>query len=146
VIVPDINLLLYASLDAFPEHAAARAWWERLLNGPAPVALTGPVVFGFVRIATSPKIFDPPMAVDDAVTRVEGWFARPNVQFLLPGPRHLEVAFRLLRDLGTAGNLTTDVQLAALAIEYQAEVHSADTDFARFPELRWVDPLRDDER
>jgi predicted nucleic acid-binding protein len=61
---------------------------------------------------------------------------------LPPGPRHLEIAFRLLKQLGTAGNLTTDVQLAALAIEYQAEVHTNDLDFGRFPQLRWVNPLR----
>ena len=66
---------------------------------------------------------------------------RPCVRFLAPGPRHLEIAFRLLRHLGTAANLTTDAQLAALAIEHQAELHSSDADFGRFPELRWRNPL-----
>jgi predicted nucleic acid-binding protein len=81
------------------------------------------------------------MAMDDAIRRVDAWLARSHVQFLLPGPRHLELAFGLLRRIGTARNLTTDVQLAALAIEHQGELHSNDTDFGRFPALRWVNPL-----
>jgi predicted nucleic acid-binding protein len=81
------------------------------------------------------------MTVQDALGRVDEWFRRPQVRFLQPGPRHLDIAFRLLRKLGTAANLTTDVQLAALAIENQAELHSNDSDFGRFPELRWINPL-----
>jgi predicted nucleic acid-binding protein len=81
------------------------------------------------------------MDVEGALGRVESWLSRPQVRFLQPGPRHLEIAFRLLRVLGAASNLTTDVQLAALAIENQADLHSNDSDFARFPDLRWVDPL-----
>jgi toxin-antitoxin system PIN domain toxin len=141
VIVPDINLLLYATIIAFPEHARARPWWEDLLGGTVDVALTGPAVFGFIRIGTNPRIFDRPLTVDDALDRVQGWLDQPSVRFLLPGPRHLEIAFRLLRDLGTAGGLTTDVQLAAHAIENQAELHSNDGDFARFRELRWTNPI-----
>jgi hypothetical protein len=72
---------------------------------------------------------------------VEAWLDRPQVHYVQPGPRHLEIAFRLLRHIGAAANLTIDAQLAALAIEHQAEVHSNDTDFGRFPRLRWVNPL-----
>jgi toxin-antitoxin system PIN domain toxin len=144
MIVPDINLILYAEIAAFPEHAVARRWWERLLSGLDEVALTSPVVFGFVRIATNPRMFDPPLAVNDATDRVTAWLERPNVRVLVPGPRHLEIAFRLLRDLGAAGNLTTDAQLAAFAIENNATLHSNDTDFARFPGLRADNPLRGD--
>lgn len=143
MIVPDVNLLLYACITAFPEHARARRWLEEVMNGEPDVGLAAPAVFGFIRLSTHPRVFDPPLAVGDAVQRVEQWLARPHVQFLLPGPRHLELAFRLLRGLGTAANLTTDVQLAALAIEHQAELHSNDTDFGRFPQLRWVNPLAD---
>jgi toxin-antitoxin system PIN domain toxin len=142
VIVPDVNLLLYANFSGFTQHAAALRWWEELLNGQTEVGMAGPAVFGFIRLATNPRVFDKPMAASAAVKLVEGWLAAPAVHFLLPGPRHLEIAFRLLRGLGTAGNLTTDVQLAALAIEYQAELHSNDGDFGRFPQLRWIDPLR----
>lgn len=141
MIVPDINLLLYANIDAFPEHGAARAWWEEQLNGEAEIGLAGPALFGFVRIATNPRVLDPPLPVDDCLERVESWLERPQVNFLLPGPRHIDIAFQLLRRLGVAANLTTDVQLAALAIEYQAELHSNDADFGRFPQLRWINPL-----
>lgn len=141
MIVPDINLLLYATITGFPEHVPARRWWEEILGGSVDVALTGPAIFGFVRIGTNPRIFDRPLGVDDALGRVQAWLDQPPVRFLLPGPRHLEIAFRLLRELGTAGNLTTDVQLAAYAIENQAELHSNDGDFARFPELRWRNPI-----
>lgn len=142
MIVPDVNLILYAEIAAFPEHAETRRWWEGLLSGLDEVGLTPPVVFGFVRIATNPRIFDPPLAVDDALDRVTAWFEQPHARVLVPGPRHLEIAFRLLRNLGTAGNLTTDAQLAAFAIENNATLHSNDTDFARFPGLRWENPLR----
>ena len=112
------------------------------MNDPTPVGLAGPALYGFIRMATNPRIFDHPMTVENAVAQVERWLSRSQVSFLVPGPRHLEIAFRLLRGLGTAANLTTDAQLAALAIEHQAELHSNDADFARFPQLRWVNPLR----
>ena len=142
MILPDVNLLLYAHITAFPQHGQTKKWWDRLLSSDEQVAITSPALFGFLRLATSRRVFDPPMAVDDALERVESWFGRPQVRFLQPGPRHLEIVARLLRHLGTAGNLTTDAQLAALAIENQAELCSNDSDFGRFPQLRWVNPLK----
>jgi toxin-antitoxin system PIN domain toxin len=141
VILPDVNLLLYANVTAFPQHAQARVWWEGLLNGPRAVGLCAPALFGFVRLATNPRVLDRPWPVDSVLTRIEEWLAEPPVLFLQPGPRHLEIAFGLLREAGVAANLTTDAQLAALAIEHQAEVHSNDADFGRFPGLRWLNPL-----
>ncbi len=130
MIVPDINLLLYAVVDGFLEHPRARVWWEQTLSSNEPVAIAAPALFGFVRLATSA-----------ALDHVSSWLDRPNVQFLGPGPRHLELCFALLRSAGTAANLTTDVQLAATAVEYQATLCSNDSDFARFAGLRWVNPL-----
>jgi Predicted nucleic acid-binding protein, contains PIN domain len=141
MIVPDINLLLYAHVSGFAEHSEARRWWEEVMNGRTQVGLVSPVLFGFIRLGTHHRILDRPMPVDRALGLVEKWLRRPNVQLLLPGPRHLEIAFGLLRGLGAAGNLTTDVQIAALAIEHQAELHSNDVDFERFPQLRWTNPL-----
>jgi uncharacterized protein len=141
VIVPDLNLLLYAHVDAFSQHAAARKWWEDLLGSDREVGIPSPVVFGFVRLATNRRVFVDPMPIGDALGHVEGWLEQPPVRLLVPGPRHLEIAFRLLRDAGAAGNLTTDAQIAALAIEHQAELHSNDSDFGRFAGLRWVNPL-----
>jgi toxin-antitoxin system PIN domain toxin len=142
VIIPDVNLLVYAHVSGLAEHAKAKLWWEGLMNAPAPVGLAAPALYGFIRVATHPRILDHPMTVETAVSQVKGWLSRRQVTFLAPGPRHLEIAFRLLREVGAAGNLTTDAQLAALAIEHQAELHSNDADFARFPQLRWVNPLR----
>ncbi len=141
MIIPDVNLLLYANIDAFPQHVAARAWWEELLNGQDAVGLTAPAVFGFLRIATNRRVFDPPLALSEASRRVEVWLSRPQVHFVVPGPRHLEIVLRLLAASGASGNLTTDAQLAAYAIEHQGAVHSNDTDFGRFAGLRWVNPL-----
>lgn len=141
MIVPDVNLLLYAHVTAFTQHGPARRWWEELMNGSRVVALAAPALFGFVRLASNPRVLDPPMGIADVLQEVEAWFERPHVQFLQPGPRHLEIAFSLLRELGAAANLTTDAQLAALAIEHQGEVHSNDVDFGRFRGLRWVNPL-----
>lgn len=142
MIVPDVNLLLYATITAFGEHARARNWWESCLNGETPVGLTPPAIFGYVRIATSGRLFAEPMGAERALDEVDSWLAQPHVQVLSPGPRHLEIAFSLIRSIGTAGNLTTDIQLAAYAIENQAELHSNDADFSRFDGLRWVNPLR----
>jgi toxin-antitoxin system PIN domain toxin len=141
MIIPDINLLLYAHIDTFEHHDSARRWWEGLLGGDAEVGVPLPAIFGFIRIASNPRVFDPPMSVEVALGHVGLWMQQPNVRCPAPGPRHIEIAFRLLRQLGTAANLTTDAQLAAFAIEHQGELHSNDTDFGRFPGLRWRNPL-----
>jgi hypothetical protein len=141
VIVPDVNLLLYAEIAAFDQHTAARRWWEAILAGERQVGLASAAVFGFLRISTNRRVFVDPLPVDDAIARVTSWLELPSVTFLVPGSRYLETAFRLLRQLGTGANLTTDVQLAAHAIEHGGEVHSNDHDFARFDGLRWIDPL-----
>ena len=133
--------MLYAEISAFPEHAATRKWWEKTLSGTEEVGLASPAVFGFLRIATNPRVFTPPMALDVALDRIDGWLVLPNVRFLVPGPRHLEIAFALLRSLGTAANLTTDVQLATFAIENTATLCSNDSDFSRFGNLTWWNPL-----
>lgn len=142
MIVPDVNLLLYATITGFPQHERSRAWLEDVLNGSALVGLTSPTVFGYLRIATSSRVLASAMPVTDAIGRVRQWLAQPTVRFVVPGPRHLEIAFDLLETIGTGSNLTTDVQLAAHAIEQDAELHSNDADFGRFPGLRWIDPLK----
>lgn len=142
MIVPDINLLLYAYDDACREHARARAWWEGLLCSATPVGLAWVVALGFIRIGTNPKLSSQPLGVVDACALVRRWLTQPHVSLLDPGERHPAILFGLLERLGTAGNLTTDAHLAALAIEYQAELHSSDADFSRFPGLRWRNPLK----
>lgn len=142
MIIPDVNLLVYAYVRGLPQHERARRWWEHLMNGDREVGVAAPALFGFLRLVTNRRVVMPPLAMSQALARVEEWLALPHVVFLIPGPRHLEVAFALLRGFGTAGDITTDVQIAALALEHGGEVHSSDTDFGRFPRLRWVNPLR----
>jgi uncharacterized protein len=141
VILPDLNLVVYAHNADAPEHAASRAWWEELLNGDDPVAIPWAVSMGFVRLMTHRSVLVTPLTPQAAVIHVRAWFACPNVQPLDPGPQHLDIVERLLVSAGVAGNLTTDAHIAALAIEHQCELHSNDQDFARFPGLRWRNPL-----
>ncbi len=141
MIIPDVNLLLYAEIDAHPLHARARDWWEETLNGERAVGLPPVCIFGFIRISTNRRVFQDPLTTKDAVQRVERWLEQEVATFLIPGSRHLSIAFGLLQRLGTAANLTTDVQIAAHALEHQAEVYSNDRDFARFDGLRWVNPF-----
>jgi len=141
MIVPDVNVLVLAYDSRSPQHAEARSWWERTLNGPRPIGMPWTSLLGFIRIMTHPGIMANPMRVGDAVRRVRSWLAHPRVTVIQPGPGHAETVFGLLERLGVGGNLTTDAHLAALAIEYQAELVSTDTDFARFPGLRWFNPL-----
>lgn len=141
MILPDINLLVHAYNSESQVHRAARAWWEGALNGTRPVGLSWAVMLGFIRIATHRQILTNPVPVAAACAHARAWLSRRYVAVVDPGPRHAEILFGLLESLGTAGNLTTDAHLAALAIEHQAELHSTDADFTRFAGLRWVNPL-----
>jgi toxin-antitoxin system PIN domain toxin len=117
MIIPDLDLLIYAYNSESPFHGRAREWWIRSLGGKQIVGLPWPVVFGFIRLCTSQRVFANPMSIQLATSHAESWLQRPNVKVLNPGPRHAEFAFELLRKEGSGGNLTTDAQLAALAIE-----------------------------
>ena len=141
MIVPDVNLLLHAHDSQSRRHEAARTWWEALMNGSGTVGLPWVAILGFIRIATHPKILDNTLDVGGACSRVRSWLARPQTALVHPGDRHADILFDLLESAGSAGNLTTDAHLAALAIEHQAELHSTDADMARFPGLRWVNPI-----
>ncbi len=141
MIIPDANLLLYAIIDAFPQHEMAKSWWEETVNSNELIGLTDPAIFGFLRICTNPRLLKPPLPVEEAAEVVEGWLAEPNVRWAVPGPHHHALAFEFLCSVGTAGNLTTDVQLAAIAVENDATIFSNDSDFARFDSVRWINPL-----
>ena len=111
------------------------------MNGTETVGLPWIAILGFIRISTHAKILDNPLDVGGACRRVRSWLARPQTALIHPGTRHADILFGLIEAVGTAGNLTTDAHLAALAIEHQAEMHSTDADMARFPGLRWTNPL-----
>lgn len=141
MIIPDVNLLLYAIIDAFPQHETARSWWEEAMNSNELIGLTDPAIFGFLRISTNPRLLKPPLPVEEAAGIVEGWLAEPNVRWAIPGRDHHMLALNFLRSIGTAANLTTDVQLAAIAVENDATIFSSDSGFARFDGVRWINPL-----
>lgn len=138
----DLNLLLYAINEDAPHHQRARDWWEAALSGTETIALAWPVVLGFLRLTTRPGLFPRPMTCEQALQLLGEWIEQPVIVLLSPGERHWPLLRGLLEGAGTAGNLTTDAFLAALAIEYDAELCSADTDFLRFsPPLRYLNPL-----
>lgn len=141
MIIPDVNLLIFAHNRDAPDHRSAKKWLEDLMRSGKPVGIPWIVISGFIRISTHPKILKEPVTVEESIGITRSWLARNNVRIIEPGSRFQELFFAGLEKLGTAGNLATDAYIAALAVEYQAELHSCDTDFHRFPGLRWKNPL-----
>jgi len=139
----DVNLLLYAADESSPRHSAAQAWVDATFSGTETVALAWTVLIGFVRVSTNPSVFDRPWEPEGALDLVDGWLKQPCATIVHPTNRHSAVLRELLTPVGTAGNLTNDAHLAALAIEHGATLCSCDTDFSRFSGLHWVDPLRE---
>lgn len=141
MIVPDINLLLYAYDSESPFHFKAAEWWQGCLSGDEPVLLPRVVAFGFVRVSTNTRAFRHPLTAAEAAAHVRSWLDQEAVTIPEDAPDHIERVLGLLESLGTAGNLVTDAQIAAVALEYDAVVHTADADFIRFKDLRWQNPL-----
>jgi hypothetical protein len=139
--IVDLNVLAFAVNTSAAQHAAARAWWEAALQGNETVGLPWVVVLGFLRLATSPRVFPVPIPLDEALAKIDHWLAQPPVRLIYETQEHWRVLRALLEQTGAAGNLTTDAHLAALAIEHGATLVSCDTDFARFTKLRWESPL-----
>lgn len=138
----DTNLLVYAVDDTSAHHTVAKAWLEDALSGLETVGFAWNALLGFIRLVTNPRVFTAPLTVEGALERVEAWLAQPCATVLAPTRRHTAVLRDLLGPLGTAGNLTSDAHLAALAIEHGARVCSTDDDFARFAGVEFVNPLR----
>jgi len=141
MIIPDINLLVYAYNRDAPHHTPACTWWQGLMEGSQTVGIPWVVCLGFLRLMTNRKILEKPLEASEALLHIQAWSARPQVQFLQPGPRHLQILESFSGNRLLSSALVTDAHLAALAIEHQAELHSNDSDFDRFPGLRWRNPL-----
>ena len=137
----DANLLLYAVDTSFAEHRVASTWLEDQLNGNRRVGLPWESLGAFVRIATHPRAARNPLTAGQAWDIVEAWLNAPAAWVPLPTDRHANVFGALVRRYRVTGNLVSDAHLAALAIEHGLELCSADTDFARFRELRWRNPM-----
>jgi toxin-antitoxin system PIN domain toxin len=139
--LPDVNLLIYAVDESSRHHARARPWLEQVLSGTEEVGFAWLALLGFIRISTNPAAFGNPLSLARAFEFVESWLGSPVATVVHPTERHAALLHGLLEPLGTAGNLTSDAHLAALSVEHGAELCSADTDFARFAEVRWHNPL-----
>ena len=141
MIVPDVNLLVYAYDSASPRHGRARAWLEGVLSRREPVGIPWVVALGFVRIITSRTVMLHPMPAGLALSHLRSWLDWPSVDVVQPGPRHLDILAAFAEAGTLTSNLATDAHIAAIALETSATVHSNDTDFGRFPGLRWTNPL-----
>jgi toxin-antitoxin system PIN domain toxin len=140
--LPDVNVLVYAINGEAHHHDSARAWLEAALSDTETIAFCWSVLLAFVRLTTRPAVFAAPLAATEALDLIDSWLAQPCATVVEPTPRHAGILRSLLDEVGTAGNLTTDAHLAALAIEHGAELCSYDADFGRFAGLRWTNPAR----
>jgi toxin-antitoxin system PIN domain toxin len=141
VILVDVNLLIYAVDADSPQHSRARRWLEQLLSSDTPVGFPWAVVLAFLRVTTRAGILRAQLPVEHAVDLVDEWLAQPYVTLVAPGDAHWSILKNLVLEVGSAGNLTTDAHLAALAIENGSAIATADHDFRRFAGLKVVNPL-----
>ena len=143
MLLPDVNVLIYAHVEnSVPEHSEYAAWITRLATGPEPFALSVLVISGFIRVVTNPRVFNPPSTLDRSFAFVDSLLKRPQARIVGPGPNHMDIFERLCRESGATGKMVADAQHAAVAIEHGCTMVSTDSDFSRFPALRWQHPLR----
>ncbi|HXA16118.1 MAG TPA: type II toxin-antitoxin system VapC family toxin [Thermoanaerobaculia bacterium] len=139
--LPDVNVLIYAHREDAPEHNKCAAWLTNLADGAAPLALSSVTLGGFLRIVTNPRIFKPATPMEVALAFCRQLLARPTAVFVQPGHRHWSIMAGLIERSGVRGAMVSDAYLAALAIEHGCDLVTTDSDFARFPGLRWRNPL-----
>lgn len=142
MILVDANILLYAEDQLSPQHARAREWWDTQLSGSSPVCLCWTVIGAFVRLASNGRVFETPLSLAQTIKRVQSWLDQPCIRLIEPTDRHWLVFQRMLVDGQALGNLVTDAHLAALAVQHGCELMSTDADFARFPLVKWTNPLQ----
>lgn len=141
MILPDVNVLIYAHREEQPEHERYAEWLKRLAAGPAPFALSSMTLSGFLRIVTNHRIFDPPTPTERAIEFCRELLAHPRSVVIEPSTRHFEILFDLVDRAEIKGRHVSDAYLAALAIEHGCELVTTDGNFGRFPGLRWRHPL-----
>lgn len=142
MILVDTNILLYAEDKLSPLHEEARQWWDTQLSGESPVCLCWLILTSFIRICTNRQIFLKPLTMNQAITRVQSWFDQPCVRLINPTETHWQIFQSMLLDGQAKANLVMDAHLAALAIEHGCTLYSTDSDFSRFPKLKWKNPLK----
>ena len=141
MIIPDVNILLYAYNADSPQHAQAAAWVEELFSGTEIVGLSWVTLWAFLRLSTNSRIWPNPKSSLQALEIVKSWLRQPDVEVVHPGERHFELLGGLVTRYGVSSTLIGDAALAAIALEHGATLASTDQDFRRFPELKWVNPL-----
>lgn len=141
MIVIDANLLIYSYDAHSADHRKSVKWLEAVLSGTGVVGLPWQCVCAFIRVVTNRGLAGMRVASKDALGAVEEWLQSPNVRVLLPGDQHWSLFRRMVIEGQASGVLVSDAEIAALTIEYGGVLHTADRDFARFPGLRWVNPL-----
>ena len=141
MILVDANILIYARVASLRQHQIANAWLDQQLNGVTRVGLPWASLLAFMRVVTNARVFPQPESMIDAWGQVLAWLACERVWIPQPTERHAEIFGALIAVAGAHPNLISDVHLAALAMEHGLTLCSADGDFARFPELRWINPM-----
>ena len=141
MILVDANLLLYAHDPRAAQHEASRVWLEAALSGPDLVRFAWLTLWAFLRISTNPRVFERPLSTKEAEALVSSWLAQPVAGLLEPGERHWEILAGLMQSGQTTGPLVMDAAIAAIAVEHGATLYTTDRDFARFPGLKWTNPL-----
>lgn len=141
MIAPDVNLLIYAQDPDSPFYTRSRAWLEKILSSSEPVGIPIYCVHAFLRFVTNTSVARTPVTFQQAAATVDSWLEQPHVRILYPGDRHWELLQSLAREVRITGPQVSDAAIAAIAIEYSAVVHTNDRDFARYPGLRWHNPL-----
>ena len=141
MILPDVNVLLYAFRNDYAEHSRHRAWLESLIAGDEPFGMSPQVLAAVVRISSNPRIYPHPARVEVALDFARAVLDQPRCQITIPGPRHWDIFVRLCRETRIRGDLVQDAWFAALAIEHGCEWITHDRDYARFPGLRWRPPF-----
>ena len=142
MILVDANVLLYAEDQQSSQHVMAREWWDAQLSGASPVCFCWTVLGAFIRIGTNPRVFEHPLSLDQALSRVQSWLDQPCTRIIHPTDRHWIIFQKMLVEGQAVANLATDAHLAALASEHGCELISTDTDFSRFPGIKWKNPLK----
>ena len=141
MIMVDVNILLYAQDRLNSHHTVAKSWWDKQLSGTSPVCLCWTVISAFIRIGTNQRVFARPLSLQEATQRVQSWLDQPPTRLIRPTEKHWDIFQDMLLGGQAVANLVSDAHLAALAIEHGCELHSTDSDFARFPKLKWKNPL-----
>ena len=142
MILPDVNVMVYAFRPDTSEHDVCRNWLESVVNSDKPYGMAPQVLSAFIRVATHPKIFANPSSLDEALPVCSTLLSQPHCIVIVPGKRHWDIFSQLCTETDAKGNLVPDAWFAALAIESRCDWITYDRDYARFPGLRWGLPTQ----